>query len=85
MSVDRRSVYSSGVTPAAVTRTCPASGSDKPSLLPRRPLSLPGIKVNAVEHRIDLQIARIELAVCPADTIKIGSRGTRRRCSLALC
>jgi len=30
--------------------------------LPRRPLSLPGIEVNAVEHRIDLQIARIELA-----------------------
>jgi outer membrane protein TolC len=31
-------------------------------LLPRRPLSLPGIEVDAVEHRIDLQIARIELA-----------------------
>ena len=31
-------------------------------VLPRRPLSLPGIEVNAVEHRIDLQIARIELA-----------------------
>src|ERR1700687_2579612 len=30
--------------------------------LPRRPLSLPGIEVDAVEHRIDLQIARIELA-----------------------
>src|ERR1700730_8957746 len=30
--------------------------------LPRRPLSLPGIDVDAVEHRIDLQIARIELA-----------------------
>jgi outer membrane protein TolC len=29
--------------------------------LPRRPLSLPGIEVNAVAHRIDLQIARIEL------------------------
>jgi outer membrane protein TolC len=29
--------------------------------LPRRPLSLPGIEVDAVEHRIDLQIARIEL------------------------
>jgi outer membrane protein TolC len=29
--------------------------------LPRRPLSLPGIEVAAVEHRIDLQIARIEL------------------------
>src|SRR5260221_10511901 len=27
--------------------------------LPRRPLSLPGIEVDAVEHRIDLQIARI--------------------------
>jgi outer membrane protein TolC len=30
--------------------------------LPRRPLSLPSIEVDAVEHRIDLQIARIELA-----------------------
>lgn len=30
--------------------------------LPRRPLSLPGIEVDAVAHRIDLQIARIELA-----------------------
>jgi outer membrane protein TolC len=30
--------------------------------LPRRPLSLPGIEVDAIEHRIDLQIARIELA-----------------------
>jgi outer membrane protein TolC len=29
--------------------------------LPRRPLSLPGIEVDAVTHRIDLQIARIEL------------------------
>lgn len=29
--------------------------------LPRRPLSLPGIEVDAVSHRIDLQIARIEL------------------------
>jgi outer membrane protein TolC len=29
--------------------------------LPRRPLSLPGIEVDAVEHRIDLQIARMEL------------------------
>jgi outer membrane protein TolC len=28
---------------------------------PRRPLSLPHIEVDAVEHRIDLQIARIEL------------------------
>lgn len=30
--------------------------------LPRRPLSLPRIEVDAVAHRIDLQIARIELA-----------------------
>src|SRR5882757_7475074 len=30
-------------------------------ILPRRPLSLPGIEVDAVAHRIDLQIARIEL------------------------
>jgi outer membrane protein TolC len=30
-------------------------------ILPRRPLSLPRIEVDAVEHRIDLQIARIEL------------------------
>jgi outer membrane protein TolC len=29
---------------------------------PRRPLSLPRIEVDAVEHRIDLQIARIKLA-----------------------
>ncbi len=29
--------------------------------LPRRPLSLPRIEIDAVEHRIDLQIARIEL------------------------
>lgn len=29
--------------------------------LPRRPLALPRIEVDAVEHRIDLQIARIEL------------------------
>jgi outer membrane protein TolC len=29
--------------------------------LPRRPLSLPGIEVDAIEHRIDLQIARLEL------------------------
>jgi outer membrane protein TolC len=29
--------------------------------LPRRPLSLPRIEIEAVEHRIDLQIARIEL------------------------
>ena len=29
--------------------------------LPQRPLSLPGIEVDAVEHRIDLQIAHIEL------------------------
>src|SRR6202048_2605686 len=31
-------------------------------VLPRRPLSLPRIEVDAVEHRIDLQIARIELS-----------------------
>lgn len=30
--------------------------------LPRQPLSLPGIEVDAIAHRIDLQIARIELA-----------------------
>jgi len=30
-------------------------------VLPRRPLSLPRIEVDAVEHRIDLQIARIQL------------------------
>lgn len=30
--------------------------------LPRRPQSLPGIEVAAVGHRVDLQIARIELA-----------------------
>jgi outer membrane protein TolC len=30
-------------------------------VLPRRPQSLPRIEVDAVEHRIDLQIARIEL------------------------
>jgi outer membrane protein TolC len=30
--------------------------------LPRLPLSLPRIEVGAVEHRLDLQIARIELA-----------------------
>src|SRR6266436_1826861 len=30
--------------------------------LPRRPLSLPRIEVDAVEHRIDLQIARMKLA-----------------------
>src|SRR6266849_11412 len=30
--------------------------------LPHRPLSLPRIEVDAVEHRIDLQIARMELA-----------------------
>ena len=30
--------------------------------LPGRPLSLPRIEVDAVEHRLDLQIARIELA-----------------------
>lgn len=29
--------------------------------LPRRPLTLPGIEVDAVGHRIDLQIARMEL------------------------
>lgn len=31
-------------------------------VLPRQPLSLPGIEVDAVAHRIDLQVARIELA-----------------------
>jgi len=31
-------------------------------ILPRRPQSLPRIEVDAVEHRLDLQIARIELA-----------------------
>jgi outer membrane protein TolC len=31
-------------------------------VLPRRPLSLPRIEIDAVAHRIDLQIARIELA-----------------------
>lgn len=30
-------------------------------VLPHRPLSLPRIEVDAIEHRIDLQIARIEL------------------------
>lgn len=30
--------------------------------LPRRPLTLPGIEVDAVGHRLDLQVARIELA-----------------------
>ncbi|MBI5262116.1 MAG: TolC family protein [Bradyrhizobium sp.] len=30
--------------------------------LPRRPLALPAIEVDAVAHRIDLQIARLELA-----------------------
>src|SRR3982075_560811 len=34
-------------------------------VLPRRPLSLPGIEVDAVAHRIDLQIARIELGGRP--------------------
>lgn len=34
----------------------------KLSVLPRQPLSLPRIEVDAVAHRIDLQIARIELA-----------------------
>ena len=34
---------------------------EKLPVLPRRPLSLPRIEVDAVEHRIDLQIARIEL------------------------
>ncbi|MGK3931027.1 hypothetical protein, partial [Enterococcus faecium] len=29
--------------------------------LPRRPSALPSIEVDAVSHRIDLQIARIEL------------------------
>jgi outer membrane protein TolC len=33
----------------------------KLQMLPPRPLSLPHIEVDAVEHRIDLQIARIEL------------------------
>jgi outer membrane protein TolC len=31
-------------------------------MLPRRPLSLPSIEVDAVTHRIDLQVARIELS-----------------------
>jgi outer membrane protein TolC len=31
-------------------------------VLPRQPPSLPGIEVDAIAHRIDLQIARIELA-----------------------
>lgn len=31
-------------------------------VLPRQPLSLPGIEVDAITHRVDLQIARIELA-----------------------
>ena len=35
---------------------------DKLPVLPSRPLSLPRIEVDAVSHRIDLQIARIELA-----------------------
>lgn len=35
---------------------------DKLPVLPSRPLSLPRIEVDAVAHRIDLQIARIELA-----------------------
>lgn len=35
---------------------------DKLPVLPSRPQSLPGIEVDAVAHRIDLQIARIELA-----------------------
>ncbi|MFX6311433.1 hypothetical protein ABTF78_20075, partial [Acinetobacter baumannii] len=30
--------------------------------LPRRPLALPSIEADAVAHRIDLQIARLELA-----------------------
>lgn len=34
----------------------------KLAALPRRPLSLPGIEVDAVAHRIDLQMARIELS-----------------------
>ena len=34
---------------------------EKLPALPRRPLSLPGIEVDAVGHRIDLQIARIQL------------------------
>src|ERR1700716_4306715 len=37
-------------------------------VLPRRPLSLPGIEVDAVAHRIDLQIARIELGR-PAESL----------------
>ena len=35
--------------------------SNKLPTLPNRPLSLPGIEVDAVGHRLDLQIARIEL------------------------
>jgi outer membrane protein TolC len=35
---------------------------DKLPAPPRQPPSLPGIEVNAVEHHIELQIARIELA-----------------------
>src|SRR5439155_456800 len=41
-----------------------AAGFRRPGKLrprPQRPLSLPRIEVDAVEHRIDLQIARIEL------------------------
>lgn len=34
---------------------------DKLPRLPRHPLSLPRIEVDAVEHRLDLQIARLEL------------------------
>lgn len=35
---------------------------EKLPVLPRRPLSLPRIEVDAVEHRLDLQAARIDLA-----------------------
>jgi len=35
--------------------------SDRLPALPRRPLTLPGIEADAVGHRIDLQIARMEL------------------------
>lgn len=35
---------------------------EKLPVLPRRPLSLPHIEVDAVEHRLDLQMARIDLA-----------------------
>jgi len=38
--------------------------------LPRRPLTLPGIEVDAVSHRVDLQIARMEL-VALAKTLNL--------------